>query len=128
MVKNQVVRAKAEVAAVEIEAEEVVAVVTAAVEAKAEAQAMVVAIEDVAAVVIETEVAIEKEHQELKELIEAAMEEVKAIQIEAAVHLLKEADMEPEMVVETETMVIDPKLTDLPVTDQLETEDVEEIS
>jgi hypothetical protein len=54
------------------------------------------------------------------------MEEVRAIPIEAAVHLLKEADMEPEMVVETETMVIDPKLTDLPVTDQLETEDVEE--
>jgi hypothetical protein len=56
------------------------------------------------------------------------MEEVRAIPIEAAVHLLKEADMEPEMVVETETMAIDPKLTDLPVTDQLETEDVEEIS
>ena len=117
MVKNQVVLAKAEVAAVEIEAEEVVAVDTAAVEAKAEAQAM--AIEDAAAVAIEIEAETEKEHQERKE---AATAVVKDHQKEV-VHRPKEVDMEPEMADATEAMVV----INLLVIDQVAREDVEEI-
>ena len=117
MVKNQVVLAKAEVAAVEIEAEEVVAVDTAAVEAKAEAQAM--AIEDAAAVAIEIEAETEKEHQERKE---AATAVVKDHQKEV-VHRPKEVDMEPEMADATEAMVV----INLLVIDQVGREDVEEI-
>jgi hypothetical protein len=119
VVKNQVVLAKAEVAAVEIEAEEVVAVDTAAVEAKAEAQAMAVAIEDAAAVAIEIEAETEKEHQERKE---AATAVVKDHQKEV-VHRPKEVDMEPEMADATEAMVV----INLLVIDQVAREDVEEI-